>query len=108
MPTSSQPDPHGRDGLTPWERQVLAGIEDGLVTTDPHLAHEMSHRRSRTMPGWWPLSARSTFLLFVVLSVLVLAGALVSASWWAVLGLVTTLVMVPWLLLAAIEKNQSG
>ena len=108
MPTPSQPDPGGGDGLSPWERQILAGIEDDLLTTDPRLANEMGHRRSRTMPGWWPLSARSTVLLFVALSVLVLAGALVPASWWAVLGLVTTLVVVPWLVLAAIEKNPSG
>jgi hypothetical protein len=36
----------------------------------------------------------------------VLVGALLPASWWAVLGVVTMMVMVPWLLLAATEKNQ--
>jgi hypothetical protein len=44
--------------------------------------------------------------LFVVVSVLMLAGRLLPASWWAVVGLVTTLVVVRWMLLAALEKNQ--
>jgi hypothetical protein len=35
----------------------------------------------------------------------VLVGALLPASAWAVLGVVTTLVVVPWLLLAVTEKN---
>jgi hypothetical protein len=106
MLTSSKPGPDDRDALSPWEQQVLAGIEDDLGATDPRLAYEMSHRESGPALRWWPLSARSTGLLFVALTVLVLVGALLPASWWAVLGLVTTLV-VPWLLLAAIEKNQS-
>jgi hypothetical protein len=55
---------------------------------------------------WRPLSARSTGILFVVVPVLVLAGTLLPASWWAIVGLVTTLVVVRWLLLAALEKNQ--
>jgi hypothetical protein len=35
-----------------------------------------------------------------------LAGTLLPASWRAVVGLVTTLVVVRWPLLAALEKNQ--
>jgi hypothetical protein len=106
MPTPPPPDPDP-DGLSPWERQVLARIEDDLATTDPRLADEMNHRTAASVLRWWPLSARSTFLLVVALSVLAVAGALVPAAWWAVLGLVTTLVVVPWLLLAAIEKKPS-
>jgi hypothetical protein len=41
----------------------------------------------------------------VGLIVLVVVGSLLPASWWAVLGLVTTLVVVPWLLLAVTENN---
>jgi len=66
----------------------------------------MSHRESGPALEWRPLSARSTGILFVVVSVLMLAGTLLPASWWAVVGLVTTLVVVRWLLLAALEKNQ--
>jgi hypothetical protein len=53
------------------------------------------------------LSARFTAPLFVLLPVLAPAGALLPASWWAIVGLVTTLVVVPWLLLAASGKNQT-
>jgi hypothetical protein len=43
--------------------------------------------------------------LVVALTVLVLVGALLPASAWAVLGVVTTLVVIPWLLLAATERG---
>ena len=66
----------------------------------------MSHRESGPALEWRPLSARSTGILFVVVSVLMLAGTLLPASWWAVVGLVTTPAVVRWLLLAALEKNQ--
>jgi hypothetical protein len=105
MTRPSDPDDH--DALSPWERQVLARIEGDLASSDPRLAEKMSRRAARRTPRSWPLSARSTGLLLIVLTVLVVAGALVPASWWAVLGLVTILVVVPWLLLAATEKGQS-
>jgi fatty acid desaturase len=108
MPTSPPPNPDDHDGLSPWERQVLARIEDDLVTTDPRLADEMHHRTSASVVRWWPLTARSTFLLIVALFVLAAVGALVPAAWWAVLGPVTTLVVVPWLLFAAMEKKPSN
>jgi hypothetical protein len=107
MSTSSNPDPHEHDALSPWERQVLAGIESDLSTSDPGLADEMSGRVLVRAQRWWPLSIPSTGLLIVALTVLVLVGALLPASAWAVLGVVTTLVVVPWLLLAATERNHS-
>lgn len=110
MPTSSTPGPDDREnhgGLSPWEQEVLARIEDDLVTGDPRLARRVS-RRPRAGPVWWPMSARATGLLFVVLSVLVLAGSLLPASWWPVLGLVTTVTVVAWLVLAATEENPPG
>jgi hypothetical protein len=67
----------------------------------------MSSRGRRLTEGWWPLSARSTGLLFVALLLLVLVGALVPASSWAILGLTTTLVVVPWILLCVIEHGRS-
>lgn len=39
---------------------------------------------------------------------LVLIGALLPVSRWAILGTVTTLVAVSWVLLAAIDKSRSG
>ncbi len=106
MSTSSNPRPDDHGGLSPWERRVLADIEHDLAASDPRLVRELSHRRRyRSAPRWWPLSVPITGLLLVGLLVLVLVGALLPASWWAVLGLVTALVVVPWLLLAATEKN---
>ncbi len=105
MSTSSNPGPDDHDGLSPWERQVLVGIEHGLEASDPRLARELSNRSQAASPPWWPLSPPATVLLLVGLLVLVLVGALLPASGWAVLGIVTTLVVVPWLLLAATEKN---
>jgi hypothetical protein len=108
MTRSSDPGPDHRGALTPWERRILAEIEDDLTTGDPRLAREMRSRRTRSAVRWWPVSGLCTALLVVALLVLVLAGTLLRTSSWAVLALVTTLVVVPWLLLAATEKNRFG
>jgi hypothetical protein len=104
MSTSSTPGPDEHDALSPWERRVLADIEDELTTSDPRLADEMGRAGPRAL-RWWPLSATSTVLMIVGLIVLVFVGALLPASAWAVLGVVTALVVVPCLLLAATERN---
>jgi Protein of unknown function (DUF3040) len=104
MTRPSVPDPDDHDALSSWEQRVLAAIEDDLAAGDPRLAQRLRGRRTATR--WWPLSVRSTALLFVALVVLVLAGTLLSASWVG-LGLVTTLVLVPWVLLAAHEHGRS-
>lgn len=44
MTTSHNPGPNDHDALSPWERQVLAGIEHDLAASDPRLADEMSNR----------------------------------------------------------------
>ena len=108
MTASSNPGPDDHGALSSWERQVLAGIEDDLAAGDPRLARRLSRRVVRAPSGWWPVSAPVTGLLFVVLLVLVLVGALLPASSWAVLGTATTLVVVPWLLLAVTEKRSDG
>jgi hypothetical protein len=106
MTASSTPGHDDHDALSERERRVLADIERDLAASDPRLVGEFSRpRRYRPAPRWWPLSVPSTGLLLVGLLVLVFVGALLPASWWAVLGLVTTLVVVPWLLLAVTEKN---
>jgi hypothetical protein len=106
MSTSSNPGPHEQDGLAPWARDVLAGIENDMTSSDPGLADAMSRAQPRAR-RWWPLSGPSTGLLVVGLIVLVPVGALLPASAWAVLRIVTALVVVQWLLLAATERNRS-
>lgn len=105
MSTSSSSGPDDRGSLSPWERRVLADIEHDLATSDPGLADLLNRRAALRAQRRWPLSGPSTGLLVVALTVLVLVGALLPASAWAVLGVVTTLVVIPWLLLAAIEKG---
>ncbi len=105
MSTSSNSGPEDRDALSPWERQVLAGIEHDLAASDPGLAEMLNGRAAVRSQRWWPLSGPSTGLLVVALTVLALVGALLPASAWAVLGVVTTLVVIPWLLLAATERG---
>jgi hypothetical protein len=106
MTTSSTPGHDDHDALSDWERRALAGIERELAASDPRLVAKLARpRRYRPAPRWWPLPVHTTGALLVGLLVLVVAGALLPASWWAVLGLVTALVIVPWLLFAATEKN---
>jgi hypothetical protein len=107
MTMSSHPGPDDHDALSPWEHRVLAAIEHEMAASDPRLVQELGSWRHRGTPRWWPLSGRATGLLILGLLVLVLVGALLPASRWAVLGVVTTLVVVPWLLLALAEKNHS-
>ena len=99
------PDPDDRHALSARERQVLAGIEHDLSAGDPRLADEMRSQGADRGARWWPLSVRSTGLLVLALTVLVPVGALLPASWWAVLGFLTTLFVVPCLLLAALENS---
>jgi hypothetical protein len=106
MTASSTPGHDDHDALSEWERRALAGIERDLAASDPRLVRRFSRpRRHRSEPRWWPLTVPTTGLLLVGLLVLAVVGSLLPASWWAVLGLVTTIVVVPWLLLAVTEKN---
>jgi hypothetical protein len=105
MSTSSSSGPDDRGSLSPRERRVLAGIEHDLAASDPGLADLLNRGAALRAERWWPLSGPSTGLLVVALTVLALVGTLLPASAWAVLGVVTTLVVIPWLLLAATEKG---
>jgi hypothetical protein len=106
MSTSSNSGPEDRGALSPREREVLAGIEHDLAASDPGLAELLNRRAAVRAQRWrWPLSGPSTGLLVVALTLLALVGTLLPASAWAVLGVVTTLVVIPWLLLAATERG---
>jgi hypothetical protein len=106
MGRASNPSFDDHEALSPGERKVLAGIEDDLTVNDPRLADELCRLGSGRVRLWWPLSARSSGLLVVALPLLAVVGALLPA-WWVVLGAAVALVVVPWLLLAAMEEDQS-
>lgn len=106
MGTASNPSFDGHEALSPWERNVLAGIEDELTADAPRLADELCRFGSGRIPLWWPLSAKASGILVLVLSLLAVAGALLPA-WWVVLVVALALVVVPWLVLAAMKEDQS-
>jgi hypothetical protein len=89
MATSSASD---ANALSCRERRVLADIENDLAASDPRGADEMGRRSSLPTPRWWPLSARCTVLLLLVLLV---ASVLVPASRWPALGVIKTVVVLP-------------
>lgn len=100
--SASSPDDH--TPLSPWERQVLAQIEDDLLDSDPRLARAIGRRDSLSAPQWRPISVRSAVLLLVAQVVLIVAAAFTPASCWPLLGLITAVVVVPWILLCASEQ----
>ncbi|WP_219419645.1 DUF3040 domain-containing protein [Pseudonocardia nigra] len=108
MASSSAPGPDEPAELSSWERRILAGIEEDLTSDDPRFVQAMRRHRTRRAPDWWPVSLRCTVLLVAGLVVLVVAATLVPASWWGLLGLITTVVLVPWILFCATEKRGSG
>jgi hypothetical protein len=108
MAQTSPPGPQGRsddghadrDPLSPWERQVLDRIEGDLTDSDPDFARRMAHRvdLGTVAPT---LALRWLVLLVGALIVVVVAATLLPASGWAVLGLITTVMVLPWMLLCA-------
>lgn len=74
----SVPGPDDSDSLSDWEREVLAGIEDDLATSDPRLAEAMAGAAA----GWRPLSWLWILALVVGLLVLVIGCVLVLGPSW--------------------------
>jgi hypothetical protein len=89
---------HGR--LSSWEQRVLDRIEDDLTGSDPDLARRMAPRIG---PDAALLREALLWLARLVgaLVVLIVIATVVPESGWAVLGVVTALVVLPWLLLCA-------
>ena len=89
--------------LSAREQRILAAIEDELWCSDPDLGLRMTaagirRRHSRAAGGFGVAAA--------VVLLLVLLAALPPA-WRAVLGLVLTLGVLPWLLLYRLERHSS-
>jgi hypothetical protein len=88
--------------LSPREKQILTAIEDEEWRCDPEFAVHMATsgaRRGRSAGGPGTAVA-AVLLLFVVATVLPPTGR-------AVLGLVLTLGVLPWLLLWRLERDTS-
>ena len=94
---TSGPDESG--GLSAHEQKVLAAIEHDLFVDDPSLARHLECAR-------WPRAGirrqaalRHVALLIAALIILIIVATAIPADWWGSLGLVATLLLVPWILL---------
>ena len=87
--------------LSAHEQRILAVIEEELSEKDPGLADLFTHCPPPGARRRYPVSAAGLGLLVVVLLVLVLVHPL-AAPWGAVgVGLVTLVLVVPWIVVAA-------
>jgi Flp pilus assembly protein TadB len=103
MAASSTPGPDDPGGLSPSERKILAGIENDIHTTDPSL----SRRLTDAYRGGTRLRAlaRHGALLVAALVVLMVAAAVLPTHLMGLLALLTTLLLVPWILLFPTDRS---
>jgi hypothetical protein len=95
MAASYTPGPDDPGGLSPEERKILAGIEDEIHTTDPTLARRLANAdRSRTT-----LRAVARRGALLVGALVVLMVSVLPTHLTGLLALITTLLLVPWILL---------
>jgi hypothetical protein len=94
---TSGPDDSG--GLSAHEQKVLAAIEYDLFVADPTLARHLECAD-------WPragirlrAAVRHVALLIAALIILIIAASALPGDWWSALCLLTTLLLVPWILL---------
>jgi Flp pilus assembly protein TadB len=100
---TSGPDEPGE--LSAREKKILEGIEDDILTADPNLARKMT-RAARPKPASpWRATARHGALLLAALIILIIAAAVLPPTWWGALGLLTTLLLVPWILLFPTNRS---
>ena len=99
MATPDVPRPDEPDGLSGRERKILAAIEKEMFTTDHTLARDLTGaQRLRHRSRVWA-ALRHGVLLVVALIILIVAAVMMPTSWWHVLGLLTALLLIPWILL---------
>ena len=97
MAASYTPGPDDPGELSPYERKILAGIEDEINTTDPNLARRLATAdRSGTKLR---AVARHGALLVAALVVLMVSAVVLPTHLMGLLALLTTLLLVPWILL---------
>ena len=103
MAASNTSGPDEPAELSAREKKILEGIEDDILTADPTLARKMT-RTARPKPGsrW----CRHGALLLAALIILIIAAAVLPPTWWGVLGLLTTLLLVPWILLFPTNRSR--
>jgi hypothetical protein len=95
--------------LSPREQRILAGIENELGAADPALTAAFARAALRS--SFWqryPLSARHTCLLIVALLTLIVLNPLALQLGAAGVGILTVLLIVPWLVNASRAALRDG
>ena len=96
-PHPAAPDEPG--GLSAREQKILAAIEYDLLVADPTLARHLECAHWPRAETRLRTAARHGMLLIIALIILIVAASVMPSSWWHILGLLTTLLLVPWILL---------
>ena len=98
MAASNASGPDEPPELSAREKKILQGIEDDILTADPTLARQMTRAAGPLPRSAWRATARHGALLLAALIILITAAAVLPPTWWGVLGLLTALLLVPWIL----------
>lgn len=95
--------------LAPREQRILAGIENELGETDPALTAAFARARLRSST-WqrFPLSARHMWLLIVALLAQIVLAPVALQLGPAGVGILTALLIVPWLVSASRAGRRDG
>ena len=102
MPPPPAPGPDEPPGLSPREREILAGIEHHLDASAPGLAREMA-RPLTAAPPVPPGVVEAGFGILSLFAVLAVAG-LVPGVVWAALAIIGSMIVVPWAMLWGFER----
>ena len=85
--------------LSAREKKILAAIEYDLLVADPALARHLECAGwPRAGSRWWA-AARHGALLIAALIILIITAAAIPPAWWGVLGLLSIVLLVPWIVL---------
>jgi hypothetical protein len=102
MPPPPASGPDEPPALSRREREILAGIEHDLDASAPGLAREMALPMTAAPPVLAGV-VEAGFLILSLFVVLAVAG-LVPGVVWALLAVIGSMIVVPWVMLWAFEK----
>lgn len=100
-PPASDPD-EPPPPLSSREREILERIEHDLDASAPGLAREMARPTTAAPPV--PAGVVETGFLILSLFVVLAAAGLVPGVVWALLAVIGSMIIVPWVMLRAFER----
>jgi Flp pilus assembly protein TadB len=105
MSASHPCDPEEPGELSSREKKILASIEQDIQTTDPALARHMARRKRPKTRTPLRAAVRHGTLLIIALVILIVAAAVLPSGSWVVIGVLTTVLLVPWILLFPARRS---